>query len=453
MTQTSQPIEGWGRYPRYPCRLRREDSASALQAAIAETASGSFIARGLGRSYGDAAMLRPGTVLDQTGRIRLLGFDAQSGVLHCEAGISLADIITVFLPRGWFLPTTPGTKFVTVGGAIAADVHGKNHHVDGSFGAWVCGLELLLASGEIVECGPDHDPDLFWATIGGMGLTGVILSASVQLRRTQSAFCELTVRRTADLDSTMALLQDQEAKHRYSVAWIDALARGKRLGRSVVMFGDDADPDRLPAPLRADPLQVPRRTSFRAPFTAPGGLFRPWTVRAFNRLYYASHRDRQGFVDYDSFFYPLDGIGRWNLLYGPRGFLQYQALFPISTAKSGLRALLEHVSTQGFAASLGVLKGSGEAGKGVLSFLHSGYTLALDIAHPGRRLPDLSRALDEIVLRFGGRVYLAKDAITSAEAFASMYPALDRFREIKARIDPGLRFTSAQAQRLRIVET
>ena len=433
------------------CRVRRYDSVAALRGAL-QAGGGPCIARGLGRSYGDAALLSHGVVLDQTGLNRLLDFEEASGVLHCEAGVSLGEIIDLFRPRGWTLPTTPGTRFVTVGGAIAADVHGKNHHVDGTFGRWVRGFSLLLATGEVLTCSPEENREAFWATVGGMGLTGVIVTASVQLRRTETAYLDVSLTRTADLDATLEDLAAGDAGHRYSVAWIDCLSRGRRLGRSVVMLGNDAERDGLPPSIRGNPLRPRGRLSLSVPFSPPINLIRPFSARVFNAGYYASHPTGRSLADHEAFFYPLDNVAHWNRLYGRRGFIQYQALFPAATAEPGVRTLIERVRTWGALASLGVLKRTGPAGMGFLSFPYEGYTLALDIPNPGRRLPELARSLEEVVLRHAGRVYLAKDSTTSAEAFAAMYPQLDRFRTIKHRLDPERRFTSAQAERLGIIE-
>ncbi len=452
MTGARQSLGGWGNFPRMACTVRRPDTVAALQREVASPASHALIARGLGRSYGDSSLLSDGVVLDQSVRRRFLEFDREEGMVHCEAGVSLADMIDVCLPCGWFLPTTPGTKFVTLGGAIAADVHGKNHHVDGSFGQWVSELTMLLPCGDVVVCGPDRDAELFWATVGGMGLTGIILSARVRLHRKRSAFCEQTLVRTRTLEETLSLMSAEDCRYRYSVAWVDCLARGKSLGRSIVMLANDAEPESLPPHLAAEPLGRVSRFSLGVPVTPPVSVVRRSSVRGFNAIYYRMHRQGSALVDYESFFYPLDGIAHWNRLYGPRGFIQYQALFPLDTASDGLRELLDLVSSGGNASFLAVLKRSGPASPGILSFLDRGYTLAVDVPHPGSRLRELAAALDRVVLRHGGRVYLAKDSTTSAEAFMEMYPSLARFRSVKARIDPETRFSSAQARRLRIMD-
>ncbi|MGD8280174.1 MAG: FAD-binding oxidoreductase [Gemmatimonadota bacterium] len=449
----TQELSGWGRYPRKQCHVSRPDSRAALQRALALAGQRPILARGLGRSYGDSSLLSTGIVLDQTGRNRILKFDAEAGLLECEAGVTLADIIDVFTPRGWFLPTTPGTKFVTVGGAIAADVHGKNHHVDGSFGEWVPWLRLLLVSGEITECSPTRTPELFWATVGGMGLTGIIESAAVQLVRIETTYCTQELRRTRDLDETFSVFLREDSTHRHSVAWVDCLATGRSLGRSAVMLANDCKVDDLPKRLRSDPLRLRRRARFTVRPPPPVSLVGRWSAKAFNSLYYATRRDGKTLVEYDTFFYPLDRIRGWNLLYGPRGFVQCQVLFPEDQARKGLKALLEYVSSRRAASFLAVLKRSGRASGGMLSFMAPGYTLAVDIPHPGARLGLMAREIEEVVLRYSGRVYLAKDSISSSEAIALMYPKLDRFRRVKRLVDPSSRLRSEQALRLGIVES
>ncbi len=391
-------------------------------------------------------------MLVQTGMNRMLAFDDESGVLRCEAGVSLAEIIEVFLPRGWFLPTTPGTKAVTIGGAIAADIHGKNHHRDGSFGRFVPDLQLLLANGEEVRCSPQERPELFWATVGGMGLTGCITSARIQLVPVPSAYVAVTYRKTRDLDQTLEVFSNEDQKYRYSVAWIDCLARGESLGRSVVMLGENAAVDQLPAAHRSAPLRLPRKMPLGVPLNLPGMAVAPWSMRIFNSLYYGVHKDEVKIVDYNSFFYPLDRVAHWNRIYGKRGFVQYQAWFPRETSRRGLVELLERIAASQKASFLAVLKSSGAASGGVLSYLQPGHTLALDFANTGADLRELCDQLDQILLAHGGRLYLAKDSLMSAECFQAMYPRLAEFRAVKAVVDPNCRFSSSQARRVGIVE-
>lgn len=451
-----EPLElmsGWGNCPSQMCRKREAHSWADVESVVTCPSPGPIIARGLGRSYGDPAINSQGTVLEMSRLNRFIAFDARTGILKCEAGVSFADIIEYFLPQGWFLPTTPGTKFVTVGGAIAADVHGKNHHIDGSFGNFVSALTLLLADGAVTECSRESDPELFWATVGGMGLTGVILSAVIQLVRVETAYCTVDYRRTRNLESTLDTFATTHHDFRHSVAWIDCVATGAALGRSVVMLGNNARQCELPRELAATPLALPRRANRNVPFYFPTGTLNSWTVRAFNTLYYAKNGDRRETVDFNSFYYPLDGIRNWNRIYGRSGFVQYQALFPTSTARAGLQALLECISKSQQASFLAVLKGCGPATEGMLSFLFPGYTLALDFPYRGQATRQLFEKLDRIVLDHAGRLYLAKDSLTSAETFARMYPRLEQFRAVKQRVDPDNRFVSSQARRLGIVHS
>ncbi len=450
MELPTKQLSGWGGFPTRLCTLDEPRSLEALRDAVRSPDYRDCIARGLGRSYGDSSLSASGVVLLQTRLNRFLSFDEETGILECEAGVSLAEIIQHLLPRGWSLPTTPGTKNVTVGGAIAADVHGKNHHVDGSFGRYVEDLTLVLASGELITVSANENPELFWATIGGMGLTGVIVRARIRLRRVESAYLDLTVRRTKDLDESLELFAETDERYRHSVAWVDCLALGRSLGRAVVLLANDAARDQLPAAQRRTPLRVRRRRSWSVPFAPPSVILNPWAVRTFNALYYARHRNSHSLIDYERFFYPLDGVRNWNRFYGRRGFIQYQALFPREGSRRGLIELLERIARARKAVFLAVLKSSGPSNPGQLSYLYPGHTIALDLPMT-RDLLKLTAELDEVVLRHEGRLYLAKDATTSREAFAVMYPELDSFLEIKNRVDPNQRFVSAQARRLGIV--
>jgi FAD/FMN-containing dehydrogenase len=448
---TRQLLSGWGRVPVESCNVQRPDTLPALRDAMSDGCR-DYIARGLGRAYGDSALNRDSGVVVQTRMNRMRAFDSSTGVLDCEAGVSLAEIIDCFLPRGWFLPTTPGTKFVTLGGALAADIHGKNHHAVGSIANFVVDFDLMIADGQTLHCSRTENADVFWATLGGMGLTGVITTARLRLVRAPSAYCDVEYRRTPHLDQTLELFAETERQYEYSVAWIDCLARGSSLGRSVLMLGRNAEPHQLSRRAQDHPWQLPRRFAKTVPFNFPSFALNSWSVRAFNALYYARHGHRRAIVDFDTFFYPLDSVQHWNRIYGRRGFVQFQALFPPSTSRAALVELLEQVAESGGASFLAVLKSSGPADEGMLSYLYPGHTLALDFPNTGESLLRLLRRLDELMLRHGGRLYLAKDAMMSAETFAAMYPRLDEFRAVKRRVDPQNRFSSSQARRLRIFE-
>ncbi len=446
-----QKLAGWGNCPVELCDVTRPQTREALHDLITRGESGSYIPRGLGRSYGDSALNQNAGVIVQTAFNCFISFDPTTGILHAEAGVSLAEIIDVFLPLGFFPPTTPGTKFVTLGGAIAADVHGKNHHADGSFGNFIIDLQLMLASGEIITCSPTQKTQLFNATIGGMGLTGVILTVRLQLTRVPSAYYDVTFRRTRGLDETLESFTAHDAEYRYSVAWIDCLASGPALGRCVMMLGNSAEPSVLPEAVRRNPYVIPAKRKKSVPFNFPSFALNSLSIKAFNTVYYSANRDGQRIVDYDTFFYPLDGIMQWNRIYGKRGFVQYQALFPPQTARRGLRELLERAAASKKASFLAVLKRSGESSHGMLSYLYPGFTLAMDFANTGESLLKLLREFDQILLKHGGRLYMAKDAATDAGVFAAMYPRLAEFQSVKTQFDPNRRFASSQARRLGIL--
>lgn len=445
-------LSGWGRFPRERCLVYRPEKQADVAAICASGASPTFISRGLGRSYGDAALNREAGVISHLRLNRFLGFDPDSGILECEAGVSLAEIVETFLPRGWMLPVTPGTKYVTVGGAIASDVHGKNHHVDGTFARWVVDFRLQLPSGEVLICSPTENPDVFWATVGGMGLTGVILSARIRLRPAESAYVEVDYRRARDLGEALSIFSESDERYRYSVAWIDCLASGRKLGRSVLMRGNDAPASRVKAEGK-EPRHLPRKRTLGVPLDAPSVLLNRGSIAAFNALYYAVHRNRADqMVDHEAFFYPLDSLHGWNRLYGKRGFVQYQVVLPAKLGEEGLRLVLERLAGSKRASFLAVLKRFGPANEGLLSFPVEGYTLALDLpAAPG--IGEFLREVDRVVLRYGGRVYLAKDAVLAPETFALMYPRMEEFRRIKARLDPEGRLSSSLARRLGLVGT
>lgn len=443
---------GWGRYPVERCHVHRPEKRSDVARVLTSGEQPSYISRGLGRSYGDAALNQDGGVISHLRLNRFLAFHTETGVLECEAGVSLADIAQTFLPRGFFLPVTPGTKYVTVGGAIASDVHGKNHHVDGTFAEFVLDFRLQTPTGEALTCSREENSEVFWATIGGMGLTGAILSARIRLRHVESAYVRADYRKAGNVDEALSAFVQSDNSYRYSVAWIDCLASGASLGRSVLMQANDATADEVCAERSAqDPFALPKKRTITIPFYFPAGTLNRASIQVFNTLYYWKQRDAVGkLIDYESFFYPLDSVGDWNRLYGKRGFVQYQAALPVDGGREGIRALLERLSAAKRASFLAVLKRFGPANPGLLSFPFEGYTLALDL--PNRDgLQRFLRELDEITLRFGGRVYLAKDAALTPETFSAMYPRADEFRRVKRELDPEGRLSSSLARRVGLV--
>jgi decaprenylphospho-beta-D-ribofuranose 2-oxidase len=380
--------------------------------------------------------------------------DEAAGTVTVPAGVSLDDLLRAAVPRGFFVPVSPGTRFVTVGGAIASDIHGKNHHVEGSFGNHVQRLSLLLADGSVVELGPDRRPELFWATVGGMGLTGVILDATVRLLRIQTSRCSVDTTRTPDLDTLLTLMDEGDRYHRYSVAWIDLMARGSRLGRSILTRGDHATTDQLAPRDAVDPLAYdPHQLVAVPPLVPPAGLLNHTTVAAFNELWYRkAPRRRVGqIVSISSYFHILDAIGSWNRLYGRPGFLQYQFVVPFGQ-EAALRTVVERLAGSGTASFLAVLKRFGAANPGPLSFPIPGWTLALDLPAGSRGLAGLLHGLDQVVLDAGGRHYLAKDSHTTPAAIRRGYPRLAEWQAVRAAVDPAGVWASDQSRRLRLLD-
>lgn len=447
-----QQLSGWGRFPVETCYVCQPADAAELGATLDAQLHAPYIARGLGRSYGDTALNQGGGVISNLRLDRVHSFDPSTGVLSCEAGLSLARIIELFLPRGFFLPVSPGTKFVTVGGAIANDIHGKNHHHEGSISNFILDLTLLTPRGEVLTCSPTQNEDIFWATVGGIGLTGVILDARVQLKPVDSAYVSVDYRKARDLDHALSLFSSSDDdQYQYSVAWIDCLARGRSLGRAVLMRGNHARAADLPAGLPPGLDDHRSRRQWGVPFDLPALALNRFTVRAFNQVFYALHRDSSDqIVSLEKYFYPLDAINWWNRLYGRRGFVQYQAVFPPASSREGLLSLLSRLSGAGRASFLAVLKRFGEGGRGLLSFPVEGYTLALDMPVTTDLRPFM-RGLDELVLRYGGRVYLAKDSTLEPDIFREMYPRLSQFQAVRQGLDPHGLLSSSMARRLGIV--
>ena len=440
-------LSGWGRYPRGPATVVCPENISQA----VPPRAGQMIARGQGRSYGDAAMFADGIVMLTEHLNRVGSFHEQSGVLKAEAGTTLGQVINDFLPRGWFPAVVPGTRFVSLGGCVAADIHGKNHHRDGGFGEHVKEFEIVLADRSRRRCSPQKNAELFWATVGGMGLTGLLTEISFQLIPVESSYLVVQHHQAKDLDASFEVLSDKDWDDHYTVAWIDCLARGSSLGRTVLMRGHHAGLDDLPARLRDKPYSKPRRQR-NLGFDFPSWTLNSLGMKAFNELYYRlqGRRQRPFIADYESFFFPLDRIGNWNRIYGKRGFIQYQCVLPLAAAQKGMQALLEALAAAGRPSFLSVLKRFGPEGQGLLSFPFEGYTLTLDLPVDDDQLFPFLDRLDAIVLKHGGRVYLAKDARLSAEAFRVMYPRLAEWLRIKSTVDPENRFESDLARRLGI---
>ena len=442
-------LEGWGRFPRQSCRVARPEKRRALLDLVASDETRTVLPRGLGRAYGDAALAEDEGVLMLEKLDRFLDFDSDTGVLHVESGVSNAQIIETFVPRGWFLPVVPGTKFIAVGGALAADVHGKNHHRVGTIAQHVEEFELLLASGETIVCSRTQNSDAFRATLGGMGLTGVILSAKLRLQPIESAQIVLRTERTRNLQETLDGF-GRDSDTTYSVAWIDCLAAGEALGRSVFLRGEHAtNRDLLAADFEGDPFASAPKKAKNVPRDFPDFALSPASVRAFNAAYYAGHPDGEELQGFEKFFWPLDSLGNWNKIYGARGFVQYHCILPFATSGAGLTRLLERIAGSGRAAFLAVLKLYGPENDSPMSFPLEGHSLALDLP-ASEGIVEFCRELDAITLEHGGRTYLAKDSTLAPDTFHKMYPRLPEFERIKRELDPRNRFQSSLSRRLHI---
>jgi decaprenylphospho-beta-D-ribofuranose 2-oxidase len=431
-------LTGWGRSPRAAGRLvASEDFAAATRDAN--------LARGLGRAYGDAAVpARPTDVIAESPPAdRILGFDADTGLLHVEAGVSLAELNRLFLPRGYFTPVTPGTQFVTIGGMVAADVHGKNHHSAGCFGEHVAWLVMRLADGRMLICSPDREPELFWATVGGMGLTGHILEVAFRMERVPSPWLVAETERIDSLDAMIGGLQAAAREWPFTVGWVDCLVGGSRLGRGILFRGRWAEAAEAPT---TNPTFRRRLT---VPFELPDWVVGRWSMRLFNLALYHSHRRRvkREVANPQGFFYPLDVFNRWNLGYGRRGLTQHQCVLPHGEGHAPTRRFLDLALSLGVTSLLTVFKEFGAEGRGLLSFPRPGITVTLDMPVRDDTQAIVDR-LNQQVIAEGGRIYLAKDAFTRAADFARMEPRLDRWQAVRRRFDPAGRIRSGLSVRL-----
>lgn len=446
-------LQGWGRTAPTAAHVVATPDEDSVRAAVEAAGVRGAIARGLGRSYGDAAQNGGGTVLAMAGDRPRIELDEAAGTATVWAGTTIDELLRAIVPRGFFVPVTPGTRQVTIGGAVAADIHGKNHHVDGSFANHVTNLWLLTGDGRVQEMCHEHEPGLFWATVGGMGLTGVVLRATLRLLPIETSRIAVDTLRLDDLDAVLAAMTEGDHRYRYSVAWIDLLAKGAHLGRSVLTRGDHAPQTALHGRAGGAPLAFEAKALAGVPTVVPGGLLNPLSVRAFNELWFRqAPRHREGELQsIGAFFHPLDAVRDWNRLYGRPGMLQYQFAVPFG-AEGVLRTVVERFAASGAPSFLAVLKRFGAANPAPLSFPMPGWTLALDLGAGRHGLSSLLTELDELVLDAGGRHYLAKDAHTSAAAIRRGYPRLDEWRAERDKADPTGVWRSDLARRLGLVD-
>lgn len=440
-------LEGFGRYPRSRARVVPVWEDFMAGEALRRRGDFRFLARGTGLSYADASLNAGNICLAMKPLNRFLAFDADTGLLHIEAGVTLKEILEFAIPRGYFLPVTPGTAHPTIGGCVACDVHGKSklplHN-------YVKRLHMMLADGSQIACSPDKHPDLFYATCGGMGLTGVVLSVEIDLMRIKSSYIRYEGIRASNLEAIFHEF-DNTDEWPMTVAWIDCVAGGGKLGQSIMMKGRFAEPHEVPR--GRNPLQVANKLKLTVPFNFPSWALNKYTVSAFNFAYQAKHPKKlETLMDYESFFYPLDAISHWNRIYGKPGLLQYQFLIPPEVSLKGIRTLLEMISATGKASFLAVLKKFGEIeNRAPLSFPKGGFFLALDFPYGDGRILENMRDWDKKVLDFGGRLYLAKDGRMDRSTFETMYPRVAEFKQVKTKYDPGCVFQSDMGRRLGLV--
>ena len=443
-TFKKEKLSGWGNIPMVNGPVAYAHYPSDVVVFLKEN---SFIPRGKGRSYADQATNDEQLVLKMEKMNKIIAFDEGKGVLTAQAGITLEEIINIFAPRGWFTMINPGTKYVTLGGAIANDIHGKAHHADGSFINCVLEFTIMLADGSVVTASRTENTDLFRATFGGLGLLGTILTVTIQLRRIESTYFKTKSIEARNLEEMMDAIDETETQYRHSVAWIDSLARGKKLGRGVLTVGNEASLEELPEKLQKNPLRAGDKPKVTVPFYMPSFTLNKLSISALNRiLYFLQSRDKQ-FAHYDPFLFPLDAINEWNRGYGKRGFIQYQFVVPEEGGRKAVREIMKKITESDCKPFLNVLKKFGEASGGILSFPMKGYTFAIDFPITDN-LEAFTHELDRMVLDAGGRIYLGKDAFLDHEMFKAMYPQYEEWLKVKKKYDPDWHFTSDIGRRL-----
>jgi decaprenylphospho-beta-D-ribofuranose 2-oxidase len=444
MHPQKETLSGWGNIPAHSSQVVYPRTLGDVKETLQLDKP---LARGLGRSYADQATNQDHAIIKMEKFNRFISFDNEKGVLECEAGTSLEDIIQYLAPRGWFPMITPGTKYITIGGAIANDVHGKAHHADGSFVNCVYDFTIMLADGRILKASRDENSDLFWANFGGLGLLGTILTARIQLRKIETTYFVQKALPAKNLDAMLDAIDESDKDYSSSVAWLDSMARGKDLGRGVLTMGNHAKLADLPASLRSEPLKLGKKAKLTVPFYLPSFTLNTLSVKILNTALYIMQKGGKPIAHYDKFFYPLDMINNWNRGYGKRGFIQYQFVIPMENGRENIRKILTEITQSDCVPFLNVLKKFGKGQGGLLSFPFEGYTFAIDFPIKDQ-LKAFTQKLDQMVLSMGGRIYLGKDAYLDEATFKAMYPQYKEWLEIKRKYDPNNVFSSDLSRRL-----
>ncbi len=443
-------VSNWGKYPEVDAEVFEYNNTERYIELV--KANDQVIPRGMGRCYGDSALSK--NILSTLKLNHLISFDAEKGILTCEAGVTFEEIIRLFIPKGWFMPVTPGTKFITVGGAIASDIHGKNHHAKGTFSDHVYWMEIITPSGAVVECSKSENAELFALTCGGMGLTGLITKACFQLQSVETSYIRQEAIKAKNLDDIMRIFEDS-GSWTNSVAWIDCLAKGKSLGKCIMTRGEFAKVSELKTTAQKnEPLKVHKDGKLFLPFDFPNFTINSLSVKAFNFLYYNKQFKsvQHSIVHYETFYYPLDGILHWNRIYGKNGFTQYQFVLPPETSREGLIAIIEKIGERKMGSFLTVLKLFGEQDENYIRFPKGGYTLAIDFKI-NKKVWKFLDELDELVLKFGGRVYLTKDVRMNYDMLVKSYPQASAFIEKIKQLDPNFKFASVQSERIHMTDS
>ena len=437
-------LSGFGKYPKARCKVTQPPGLFDINEILKKN---TVIPRGLGRSYGDASLNETGIVAETALMNRFISFDETSGIVNCEAGVTYKDLLDTFVIRGWFPAVTPGTKYVTMGGAIASDVHGKNHHKVGSISSFVRSFRILTAAGEILDCSREKNSSLFWATVGGMGLTGFILDCEIQLKKITSPYIFNKAIKLGNLDALFDKIEEFSDDYHYSVAWIDVVAKGSSYGRGILLLGNNAGFDELPDKLKKRSQLKYIEKKIAVPFEIPFNALNKLTVSLFNAGIYMTARNTEDYQHYDKYFYPLDFVLDWNHIYSKNGLIQYQLNVPLEKGKEAIDKVLKKVVSYGGGSFLAVIKKMGNQ-EGILSFPFEGYTLSMDFPVKKGTI-EMCRELDKIVMEYGGRTYLTKDSILDEKTFKQMYSGLwEKWMETKMKYDPNNKFTSNLGRRI-----